>query len=202
MKKRLTLGTWSGSAALVLALILAAGPGRTDEEKYADPDSPQVKAAARAALAHAQIKDIVGISKGIDSTLSDLGAKITDQEIRIELSADVLFDFDKYNIRPDAETSLQKVAEVIQAYPKSTIKIVGFTDSKGSAQYNLKLSENRANSVKDWLVKNGGISASRITTVGLGAAYPVASNTKPDGSDDAVGRQKNRRVEIRIQKNS
>lgn len=188
----------------LLALLLSgwAGPASaTAPDKYPDPDSAQVQAAARAALARAEIKDIVGISKGIDSTLSDLGAKITDQEIRIELAADVLFDFDKYNIRPDAEDSLNKVAEVIQAYPKSAVKIVGFTDSKGSTQYNLKLSENRANSVKNWLVNNGDISASRITTVGLGAAYPVASNTNPDGSDNPAGRQKNRRVEIRIQKN-
>lgn len=185
---------------LFLLLGLATGLLATSDEKYQDPDSPQVRAAARAALSHAEVKDIVGIAKGIDSTLEDLGAKVTDQEIRIELAADVLFDFDKYNIRPDAESALSKVAEVIRAYPKSPVKIVGFTDSKGSAQYNLKLSENRANSVKTWLVKNGGTSESRITTVGLGAAYPVAANTNPDGSDDPAGRQKNRRVEIRIQK--
>jgi photosystem I P700 chlorophyll a apoprotein A2 len=60
----------------------------------------------------------------------------------------------------------------------------------------MKLSENRADAVKAWLVKNASIAGSRITTQGWGETKPVAPNKKPDGSDDPEGRQKNRRVEI------
>jgi outer membrane protein OmpA-like peptidoglycan-associated protein len=62
----------------------------------------------------------------------------------------------------------------------------------------MKLSENRAVSVKNWLVRNAGVSASRITTRGFGETKPVAPNTNPNGSDNPAGRQKNRRVEITI----
>src|ERR1700694_1086668 len=81
-------------------------------EDYSNPDSPEVAAAARAALAHAKILDIVGVTLGIDAVLKDLGAKITDRQIRIDLSADVLFDFDKYTLRPAANESLKKVGQV------------------------------------------------------------------------------------------
>jgi outer membrane protein OmpA-like peptidoglycan-associated protein len=65
----------------------------------------------------------------------------------------------------------------------------------------MKLSDNRAAAVKSWLVENAGVSASRITTRGWGETKPIASNTKPDGSDNPAGRQKNRRVEITIHTN-
>ena len=74
--------------------------------------------------------------------------------------------------------------------------IEGHTDGKGTHPYNMKLSENRAESVKTWLVQNSSVAGSRITTQGWGETKPVAPNKKPDGSDDPEGRQKNRRVEI------
>ncbi len=76
------------------------------------------------------------------------------------------------------------------------MQIEGHTDGKGTHPYNMKLSENRADAVKNWLVQNASISGSRITTQGWGETKPVAPNKKPDGSDDPEGRQKNRRVEI------
>jgi len=85
---------------------------------------------------------------------------------------------------------------VAATYPKSPLLIEGFTDSKGEHAYNMKLSENRAAAVKQWLVLNLSVSASRITTRGWGEAKPVAPNKNPDGSDNPQGRQKNRRVEI------
>ncbi len=177
------------------------------KDKYTDPDSPEVEAAARKALPKAVIKDIigtsreiVGVSRGIEGILNELSAKVSEHEIKIELSADVLFDFDKYDIRSDAAENLRKVAEVIKAYPKTPILIEGHTDSRGSEQYNLKLSEQRALSVKNWMVKNGGVEQSRISTKGWGAVRPVAPNTNPDRSDNPAGRQKNRRVEITIRK--
>jgi len=167
-------------------------------QKYTDPDSPAVAAAAQAALAHAKVVSIVGVSTGIQSVLEDLKAKVTQHEIKIELDADVLFDFDKYSLRAEAADSLREVGEVAKNYAKSPVLIEGYTDGKGTHPYNLKLSENRAASVKQWLVENAGVSASRMTTRGWGEAKPVAPNTNPDGSDNPVGRQKNRRVEITI----
>jgi photosystem I P700 chlorophyll a apoprotein A2 len=165
-------------------------------QKYRDPDSPEVQAAARAALAHAKILDVVGITRGIEGTLKDLGAKVSGQEIRIALSADVLFDFDSFALRADASNALRKVADVLKEYAKSPVLIEGHTDGKGADQYNQTLSERRADSVKRWLVEQGRIDGSRIQTKGWGKMRPIAPNAKPDGSDDPEGRQKNRRVEI------
>ncbi len=124
----------------------------------------------------------------------------TDTEIKIELSGDILFDFDKWDIRKEAEPTLKNVAEVINRYGSSKVIVAGFTDSKGSDSYNLKLSQKRADSVKNWLVESGGVDGARITARGLGEADPVAPNTNPDGTDNPEGRQKNRRVEITVDK--
>lgn len=166
--------------------------------RYNNPDSPEVMAAARAALANAKILDIVGVTTGIDATLKDLGAKVTDRQIHIDLAADVLFDFDKYSLRPAANETLSKVAQVVSGYPNAPLLVEGHTDGKGTHAYNLTLSNNRAAAVKKWLVENGNINASRITTKGWGETKPVAPNKKPDGSDDPEGRQKNRRVELTL----
>jgi outer membrane protein OmpA-like peptidoglycan-associated protein len=180
---------------------------------YTDPDAPETEAAARAALPNAvmreieaRVRDIVGLGSEIqgrvtdlDRAKRDLGAQETDLEIRIQLPADVLFDFDKANIRPDAEEALGKVLVILRAHAKARIEIEGHTDGKGKPAYNQKLSESRAASVKAWLVKNG-IPARQIGTKGYGMTKPVAPNTKPDGKDDPAGRQKNRRVEIVIHK--
>ncbi|HXZ29106.1 MAG TPA: OmpA family protein, partial [Terriglobales bacterium] len=143
---------------------------------------------------------IVGASTGIHGVLEDLGAKVTEQEIRIELAADVLFDFDKYTLKPEATAALGKVGQVAAAYPDYTMLIEGHTDGKGTHAYNMRLSDQRANSVKEWLVRNASMAAGRITTKGWGETKPVAPNKNPDGSDNPEGRQKNRRVEILLRK--
>jgi outer membrane protein OmpA-like peptidoglycan-associated protein len=112
----------------------------------------------------------------------------------------VLFDFDKVDIRPEAESVLANVAEVLKQHPKAAVLIGGHTDAKGSDSYNLRLSQRRADSVKNWLVKTGGVDGRRLKAKGFGSANPVAPNTHPDGSDNPEGRQKNRRVEIAVQK--
>jgi outer membrane protein OmpA-like peptidoglycan-associated protein len=148
-----------------------------------------------------QILEIKGITLGVEGALADLGAKVTAQEIKIALSGDVLFDFDKDTLRPDALPTLQNLATVVAKYPKAPILIEGYTDSKGKHDYNIKLSDRRAASVKTWLAKNSNTNAALIKTKGLGETNPVAPNAKPDGSDDPAGRQKNRRVEITITTN-
>jgi outer membrane protein OmpA-like peptidoglycan-associated protein len=72
----------------------------------------------------------------------------TAKAVQIELPGDVLFDFDKWEIRPDAEPTLRQVAKIIQQYPRAKVAIAGHTDAKGADDYNLRLSEQRAASVK------------------------------------------------------
>ena len=88
--------------------------------------------------------EIVGVTSGIHGVLEDLGAKVVGQELRIDLASDVLFDFDKYTLRPEADATLRKVGQVAAAYPNSPMRIEGHTDGKGLHDYNMKLSDNRA----------------------------------------------------------
>lgn len=126
--------------------------------------------------------------------------KVTQQEseILIELSADVLFDFDKSTLKQSAVASLKKVATRIKEDAIGDVRVEGHTDSKGSNEYNQTLSEKRAISVRDWFVSDGGLSNVQFVTKGFGELKPVVSNTKEDGGDDPIGRQRNRRVEIII----
>jgi outer membrane protein OmpA-like peptidoglycan-associated protein len=103
--------------------------------------------------------------------------------------SDVLFDLNRATLKPGAQLRLAKVAGIIQAYPDLRLQIEGFTDSTGSADYNQKLSEKRAQAVRDFLVAQG-VSQEYITAQGLGEENPVASN------DTAAGRQMNRRVDL------
>jgi len=135
----------------------------------------------------------------LNAALKDLGARTTDTEIQIQLNSDVLFDFDKADLRPEALLSLQKVVTVMQSYAAYPCTISGHTDGKGEKQYNQKLSERRAASVKTWLAAHG--ASNSIATRGFGDTQPVAPNKKPNGADDPEGRQKNRRVEIILKKN-
>ncbi len=197
----------------ILSLLLVPFPCfAAAQTKYADPDSPAVQAAARAALPHAKVVDIVSVTRGIEgvtsgiqgatsgiqSALQDLGAKVTAQEVKIEMNADVLFDFDKYTLRPEATDSLKKVGQVVQSYPNAPLLIEGHTDSLGTHAHNMKLSDDRAASVKNWLQRNAGIQQSRITTRGWGETKPIAPNKNPNGADNPTGRQKNRRVELTL----
>ena len=101
---------------------------------------------------------VIGESRGVEAALKELGARVTDTEIRIDLAADVLFDFDKAEIRKEAGPSLQKIAAVIAANQGAAVSIEGHADSKGSDSHNLPLSEKRAAAVKAWLIANAGIS--------------------------------------------
>jgi outer membrane protein OmpA-like peptidoglycan-associated protein len=130
---------------------------------------------------------------------TDLAVEETETEIRIALSADVLFDFDKSDIKSEAAEALGQVAALLRDHPGQPVRIEGHTDSKGSDAYNQALSEDRALSVRDWLEEEG-LDGSGFEIVGLGESQPAAPNERPDGSDDPDGRQKNRRVEIVIGK--
>ncbi len=176
------------------------------KDKYLDAESLELENIAQNALQNSKIIniqdgkviDIVGVSLGIEKVLKDLNAKVTKTEIKIEMSGDVLFDFDKATIRKKAEPTLKNVIEVIQKYSAKNVLIEGHTDSKGSNAYNLKLSKKRASSVKNWLVINSTISQDMIQAKGWGETRPIARNRNKDGSDKPQGREKNRRVEITV----
>jgi outer membrane protein OmpA-like peptidoglycan-associated protein len=144
--------------------------------------------------------DLDFATQEVAGATQDLALKETDTEIQIDLAADVLFEFDSAELQPEAQSALTKAAAVIRERAKGTVRIAGHTDAKGADDYNQQLSEQRANAVRDWFVNPGGLSSVGFATQGFGETQPVAPNTKPDGADDPEGRQKNRRVEIRIEK--
>jgi outer membrane protein OmpA-like peptidoglycan-associated protein len=197
----------------LLFLLLSSGGlafAATDDDPL--PQGTQFRVldiSLRVATIDPKVVDLAeGKAAHVAPTLNELANKAfgintreTAQSIVIELSSDILFDFDRADLRPGAEQSLRKIAEFIAARDKRDVLIEGYTDSKGSDDYNGKLSLARAESVHRWLVRNGRLESATISTAGRGASNPVAPNTQPDGRDDPVGRQKNRRVEITIKKN-
>ena len=200
------------------ALAVMAMPALAAEPPYADPWAPATEAAAEAAAARLgtnralnivpSVLAIVGLTVGVAGqgsgivatvqqvrqAMQSLGAQETNLEVRVALPADVLFDFDKADIRNDAAAALAQLATVVRAYPAGRVELEGHTDAKGDDAYNQRLSLRRAESVKRWLAEREGIAAERFTTRGAGESRPVASN------DDDAGRQKNRRVEVVIHK--
>lgn len=136
----------------------------------------------------------------LEKAKQELQAEETGKSLSMNLSGDVLFDYNKAELKPAAEDALKKVAVVLSQFPESNVTVEGYTDSKGGQDFNLKLSRERADSVKDWLVKNGGVNPIHITAKGLGEANPVAPNTDPDGKDNPINRAKNRRVSIIVEK--
>jgi outer membrane protein OmpA-like peptidoglycan-associated protein len=109
-----------------------------------------------------------------------------------KLSAEVLFDFDKDNIRSGAQPELDKIDRYLKLKPYKKVIIEGHTDSRGSDSYNLDLSQRRANQVKQWLIEKYGVDGELFTPVGKGETVPV------DRTETEEGRQKNRRVEFKI----
>ncbi len=112
--------------------------------------------------------------------------------LALTFKSDVLFDVDSALLKPGAHDELFRVARVLNQYPQTTLLVAGHTDSTGSEAYNQRLSERRAEVVKNALVGNG-VDPQRIRTVGYGESRPIASNATESG------RQLNRRVEIRIE---
>jgi outer membrane protein OmpA-like peptidoglycan-associated protein len=179
---------WATAAACVLALASAGGA-------IAQEPPEAVPAGAKRTILELKytVQDLAG-------RVEDLRVKETPTEFRIELAADVLFDFDQADVRPAAAAVLAKASGFVGQHAVGPVRVEGHTDAKGTDAYNLRLSERRAVAVRDWLATKGGLKMTPFSTKGFGARQPVAPNTKPDGSDDPDGRQRNRRVEIIIAK--
>jgi outer membrane protein OmpA-like peptidoglycan-associated protein len=103
--------------------------------------------------------------------------------------SDVLFDTGQYSLKAGARETLAKISGIVLAYPALLLEIEGHTDGVGSDELNMELSENRAHSVRDYLIGQGIVSTS-IASRGYGESRPVATN------DTSTGRQQNRRVEL------
>jgi outer membrane protein OmpA-like peptidoglycan-associated protein len=119
-----------------------------------------------------------------------LETKETERGLVVNVS-DVLFDFDKANLKPGAREKVARVASILHSHPDLKIEVEGHTDSVGSDAYNQRLSERRAESVRAGLVQDG-VKSEVVGTAGFGESRPVATNGTPEG------RQQNRRVEIVI----
>lgn len=127
--------------------------------------------------------DYQEVVKNVELNKAQVGARI--------VLRNIFFDFDKATLRPESNIELERLRKVMLDYPTMKIEISGHTDNKGSAEYNKKLSENRAKAVMDYMIKKG-IQAGRMTFAGYGFERPMAPN------DTDAGRQLNRRTEFEI----
>jgi outer membrane protein OmpA-like peptidoglycan-associated protein len=180
------LWQWMMLCALMIGVSVTAA-------QQAPGDSPQTGADGKVLALVFRVEDMGG-------KVQSLEVKESATEVRIELAADVLFDFDKADILPKAQSTLKQAADIVREKAKGTVRLEGHTDAMGSDAHNQKLSEQRAEAVKSWFIEKEGLRNMSFATKGYGATRPVAPNKKPDGSDDPDGRQRNRRVEIVISK--
>jgi outer membrane protein OmpA-like peptidoglycan-associated protein len=157
----------------------------------AQADADQSRLAAQQAQAgeHAAVVDKAAMRAQLSEQLNRILETRDSARGLIVSMSDVLFDTGKYSLKPGAREKLAKVAGILIAYPGLNIEVDGYTDNVGGDEMNQKLSENRAGSVRDYLVEQG-VGAPSVTAKGFGNTLPVASN------DNASGRQVNRRVEL------
>jgi outer membrane protein OmpA-like peptidoglycan-associated protein len=206
-----------GALTVLIVLVLAAAPAPAQQAAPASGASTKVldlESQTKVLDLVFHVEDLSGNVQSLSGNVQNLSTKIqrmigktasiavkeSRTEVRIDLASDVLFDFDSAQIQPKARPTLARIAQFIGTSAKGRVRILGYTDGKGSATYNQALSERRAQSVEAWFTDKDGLHHVDFATLGFGARDPVAPNTKPDGSDNPSGRQKNRRVEIVIRK--
>jgi len=117
--------------------------------------------------------------------------RLRDESLKIDIASEISYDFGSASLKPAFMPTLQKVAGILNRYPKTIIHVVGHTDSVGSESYNMELSRQRAQSVVNYFTSQG-IIENRLLTVGRGEGEPRATN------ETEAGRQLNRRVEIYV----
>jgi outer membrane protein OmpA-like peptidoglycan-associated protein len=156
-------------------------------------DAARAQAEAARAQAEAARNSAEQDAQAVRAKLKDqlniiLSTRDTARGLIVSMS-DVLFDFNQATLKQDAKEKLAKVSGILLAYPTLHLSVEGYTDSIGTDEYNQKLSERRADAVRDYLTSNG-ITPANVQAQGFGKANPVASN------DTNAGRQQNRRVEM------
>jgi outer membrane protein OmpA-like peptidoglycan-associated protein len=159
----------------------------------AQMDADQSRLAAQQALATAQQAetDKAAMRTKLSEQLNSILQTRDSARGLIVSMSDVLFDTGKYSLKPGAREKLAKVAGILLAYPTLNIEVGGYTDNVGSDEMNQTLSQNRAGSVRDYLVQQG-VLTNTVSARGFGNTLPVASN------DNSSGRQQNRRVELLV----
>ena len=157
----------------------------------AQADAEQSRLAAQKAQLNEQqaISDKAAIRAQLSEQLNRILATRESARGLIVSMSDVLFDTGHYSLKPGAREKLAKVAGILIAYPGLNIEVGGYTDNVGGDDMNKKLSENRADAVRNYLVEQGVVTGS-VSSKGYGNTLPVASN------ENATGRQENRRVEL------
>jgi outer membrane protein OmpA-like peptidoglycan-associated protein len=149
----------------------------------------ELDANQRASAANARAAQAEAMREKLRAQLNEvLQTTETPRGLVVNLS-DVLFDSGKYTLKPGTQVSLARIAGIFQSYPGLMIQVEGYTDSIGGDDYNQKLSENRADTTRDFLEKQG-VAQTNITAMGYGKADPVADNSTP------AGRAQNRRVNL------
>jgi outer membrane protein OmpA-like peptidoglycan-associated protein len=131
--------------------------------------------------------------KPMDKGLVTLDATALDRDLLSSGKAVIYgihFDFDKADIKPDSKPQLDEIAALLAKQPALKLRITGHTDNRGGADYNVQLSQRRAQAIVAALVGTYGIAENRLSAAGMGANSPVASNDTEDG------RARNRRVEL------
>ena len=173
----------------------AAAKAQADAERAkADAERAKAEAEAEAARARAEAanKAAQSATEAREKLLGQLNSVLATSESARGLivnMSDVLFDTGKYTLKPGTQISLAKVSGILQAYPGLKLQVEGYTDSTGTAEFNQKLSENRAGAVRDFLVSQG-VAQGNIAATGYGQNNPVADNST------VAGRAQNRRVQL------
>jgi outer membrane protein OmpA-like peptidoglycan-associated protein len=182
--KRTAVGTLGGAAVGAGAGALIAGSGHRGTGALI---GGVVGAAAGGAIGNYMDRQAAEMKR----KLPEAAVAREGDKLYVALPSGILFDVDKAVIKPTAKDSIAKAAEVLVKYPDTYITVEGHTDSTGTAEYNQKLSERRADAVRDQLLRDG-VPATRVSVKGYGESNPVADNATPEG------RQSNRRVQFEI----
>ena len=164
-------------------ILLAARESEADQAK-----AQAQQAVSNAQNAQAQVQQAQAESQRLAAQLENMQASQTPRGIVLTLD-DVLFDTGKAQLKTGATRSIDQIAAFLKENPDRRVQVEGFTDSQGPDEYNLELSQSRADSVAMAIIQRG-VDAQRVRALGYGEGYPVASN------DSAGSRQLNRRVEI------
>lgn len=168
-------------------IALVQGEGKAADVAVTNADARRQELLAQARAGEAEQARERG--DRLQRELEELNARQTDRGTVFTMRNDILFDVGQANLKPGADLTLNRLAAFLQEQRDRNLVVEGFTDSTGSEEFNRRLSERRAEAVRDALVQRG-IDPARVSIRGYGESYPVASN------DTAAGKQLNRRVEI------
>jgi outer membrane protein OmpA-like peptidoglycan-associated protein len=130
-------------------------------------------------------------AKELEEEMDGVTVQRVEEGIAVSFDSGILFDFDSSTLRQEGEDNLRKLTRIVNRDEDTILMIVGHTDSRGDENYNLRLSERRAQSASSFMVAQG-LASSRIEIIGRGELEPISEN------DTDAGRQKNRRIEVAI----